>query len=65
MSAPEGAKGGKYGVRLVRGPFVQLPPHPEECDEDDFLAYAARLRATGAPPGGRPVQRGWRAEPRA
>ena len=23
--APEGVKGGKYGVRLVRGPFVELP----------------------------------------
>ena len=46
-TAPEGGTGGKYGVRLVRGPFVQLPPHPEECDEDGFLAYAARLRAQG------------------
>ena len=46
-SAPEGAKGGKYGVKLVRGPFVQLPPHPEECGEGNFLAYAARLRADG------------------
>ena len=45
--APEGAKGGKYGVRLVRGPFVQLPPHPEECDEDGFLEYTARLRGQG------------------
>jgi DNA (cytosine-5)-methyltransferase 1 len=44
---PEGAKGGKYGVRLVRGPFVQLPPHPEECDEDGFLEYATRLRGQG------------------
>lgn len=39
--------GSKYGVRLIRGPFVQLPPHPEECDEDGFLAYAATLRAGG------------------
>ena len=46
-SAPEGAKGGKYGVKLVRGPFVQLPPHAEECGEDEFLAYAARLRSQG------------------
>src|SRR5215470_18070367 len=45
--APEEAAGSKYRVRLVRGPFVQLPPHPEECDEDGFLAYAARLRAQG------------------
>ena len=42
------AKRGKYGVRLVRGPFVQLPPHPEECDEDDFLVYTARLREEGS-----------------
>jgi DNA (cytosine-5)-methyltransferase 1 len=42
-----GAERSKYGVRLVRGPFVQLPPHAEECDEDGFLEYAARLRADG------------------
>jgi DNA (cytosine-5)-methyltransferase 1 len=45
--APEGAKRGKYGVRLVRGPFVQLPPHTDACSEDDFLRYAERLRADG------------------
>jgi DNA (cytosine-5)-methyltransferase 1 len=45
--APEGVKRGKYGVKLVRGPFVQLAPHPEECSEDDFLEYAARLREDG------------------
>lgn len=45
--APEGAKRGKYGVKLVRGPFVQLSPHPEECSEDDFLQYAEQLRADG------------------
>ncbi len=44
---PEGVKGGKYGVKLVRGPFVQLPPHPEECGEGDFLGYAAQLRMDG------------------
>jgi DNA (cytosine-5)-methyltransferase 1 len=38
---------GKYGVRLVRGPFVELPPHREECDESGFLEYAARLRDDG------------------
>ena len=43
----EGAHVGKYGVRLVRGPFVQLPPHPDECDEDSFLAYTEHLRAAG------------------
>ena len=61
--APEGVKGGKYGVKLVRGPFVQLPPHPEECGEDDFLEYAAQLRAGRLPPCGGPVQRGRRPEP--
>ena len=39
----------KYGVKLVRGPFVRLPSHDEACaDEEAFLAYAARLRAGGA-----------------
>jgi DNA (cytosine-5)-methyltransferase 1 len=47
-ASPAGAKHGKYGVRLVRGPFVQLPPNAEECpDEDSFLAYAAKLREQG------------------
>src|SRR5713101_6263272 len=46
-SAPESGTGSKYGVTLVRGPFVQLPPNTEECDENDFLAYAARLRNDG------------------
>lgn len=44
---PEGAKGGKYGVRLVRGPFVQLSAHPEECGEHELVSYATRLRANG------------------
>lgn len=47
-NAPAGAKGGKYGVRLVRGPFVQLSSHTEGCSEDEFLAYADRLRAGGS-----------------
>ncbi|HUY48537.1 MAG TPA: DNA (cytosine-5-)-methyltransferase [Streptosporangiaceae bacterium] len=43
-------RSGHYGVKLVRGPFVRLAPHPEACaDEEAFLAYAARLRAEGAP----------------
>lgn len=46
--ASKGAKGSKYGVRLVRGPFVQLPHHPDESNEDGFLDYAAQLRARGA-----------------
>lgn len=38
-----------YGVRLVRGPFVRLPPHPETCaDEQAFLSYATRLRKGGS-----------------
>ena len=45
---PEGPKkDSKYGVRLIRGPFVLLPPHPEECDEDNLPGYAAGLRADG------------------
>ena len=45
---PEGAKkASKYGVRLIRGPFVQLSHHPDKCDEDDFFKYVARLRADG------------------
>src|SRR5437870_4397988 len=29
----------QYGVRLVRGPFVRLPAHPETCaDEGAFLS---------------------------
>jgi len=40
---------GHYGVKLVRGPFVRLAPHPEACaDKKAFLAYAARLRDEGA-----------------
>jgi DNA (cytosine-5)-methyltransferase 1 len=45
--APENSKG-KYGVKLIRGPFVQLTAHEDECkDEEAFLAYAARLHAEG------------------
>lgn len=47
-AAAERATGGKYGVKLIRGPFVQLRPHQEECeDEAAFLAYAKRLRQEG------------------
>ena len=39
----------KYGVKLVRGPFIRLPVNDEECeDEEAFLSYTARLRAEGA-----------------
>jgi DNA (cytosine-5)-methyltransferase 1 len=42
------AQGSHYGVKLVRGPFVRLAAHPHACeDEDQFLSYAARLRAGG------------------
>ncbi|MEV0731882.1 DNA (cytosine-5-)-methyltransferase [Polymorphospora sp. NPDC050346] len=48
---PGPAKRRGYGVRLVRGPFVQLPPHPEACDaEDEMLAFAAAVRAAGERP---------------
>jgi DNA (cytosine-5)-methyltransferase 1 len=41
-------RGGYYGVKLVRGPFVRLAAHAEACaDEEAFLSYAARLRAEG------------------
>jgi DNA (cytosine-5)-methyltransferase 1 len=42
-------KAHSYGVRLVRGPFVNLAPHAEHTDDTKkFLAYAARLRSDGA-----------------
>jgi DNA (cytosine-5)-methyltransferase 1 len=44
---PDRARRGKYGVKLVRGPFVKLPQHSEECSESEFLAYASRLRKQG------------------
>jgi DNA (cytosine-5)-methyltransferase 1 len=38
----------KYGVKLVRGPFVQLAPHEEAwAGEEEFLSYAAHLKAEG------------------
>ena len=44
----EAEQGRHYGVRLVRGPFVRLPAHPDACaDEDELLAYAGRLRDGG------------------
>jgi DNA (cytosine-5)-methyltransferase 1 len=37
-----------YGVRLVRGPVVVLPPHPDACEDgEQFLALAAKARANG------------------
>jgi len=46
-SAPERSKG-KYGVKLIRGPFVQLAPHSEECEDEKSLpGLRARLHAEG------------------
>src|SRR4051794_10847422 len=34
-----------YGVKLVRGPFVRLPPHEHACStEDELLALARTMR---------------------
>jgi DNA (cytosine-5)-methyltransferase 1 len=47
----ESKKGHTYGVRLVRGPFVNLKPHAEHYSPDDidgFLKYTAALRRKGA-----------------
>jgi DNA (cytosine-5)-methyltransferase 1 len=43
------ARRGAYGVRLIRGPFVELPPHPDACEDDDgLLRLAGKLRSAGA-----------------
>ena len=43
------AASGHYGVKLVRGPFVRLTAHPDDClDTQTFLAYVTKLRAEGA-----------------
>lgn len=35
-----------YKVKLVRGPFVRLPPHPDHCETAEQLAaLVARMRA--------------------
>ena len=37
-----------YGVKLVRGPFVRLSPHPDSCaTEEQFLRYAAACHRRG------------------
>lgn len=37
-----------YGVKLVRGPFVRLAPHPHACaDDDEFLRFATACRGRG------------------
>ncbi len=38
----------EYGVKLVRGPFVRLDPHPNACaTEEEFLEYATGCRQRG------------------
>lgn len=42
---PEISKKHGYGVRLVRGPFLVLPPHRDHVDDvDSFVAYARDIR---------------------
>jgi DNA (cytosine-5)-methyltransferase 1 len=37
---------GEYGVRLVRGPFVRLSPHPDHCENvDELQSLVARIRS--------------------
>lgn len=44
---PSPRRGG-YGVRLVRGPFVRLDPHPQACDDrDELVRYATKARRAG------------------
>jgi DNA (cytosine-5)-methyltransferase 1 len=45
MSGDGVAVNSKYGVKLVRGPFLRLPPHPEAVDTADELQELA----TGLP----------------
>ncbi|MBM2617046.1 DNA (cytosine-5-)-methyltransferase [Actinoplanes sp. LDG1-06] len=43
------AKQGFYGVKLIRGPFVQLPAHPDATDDpSEMLKFAAKARAQGS-----------------
>ena len=37
------------GVKLVRGPFVRLPPHPESCANSQALVELARSHRERAP----------------
>lgn len=47
---PKRRKHTGYGVRLVRGPFLKLPPHPDHTeDAGELIAYAARLKKDGIP----------------
>jgi DNA (cytosine-5)-methyltransferase 1 len=51
VTPPEARRKNSYGVRLVRGPFLKLPAHPEHLDDANaFLKYARSVRkATKAP----------------
>ncbi len=41
-------KSSGYGVKLVRGPFINLPPHRDHTDDiESFLKYTERLRQQG------------------
>jgi DNA (cytosine-5)-methyltransferase 1 len=41
----QAAKTRAYGVKLVRGPFVKLEPHPQHCEDELALArYVTALR---------------------
>lgn len=41
-------KSSPYGVKLIRGPILELPPHPRHVDsQSDFLEYARGLRSQG------------------
>ncbi|MEV0606593.1 DNA (cytosine-5-)-methyltransferase [Polymorphospora rubra] len=42
------ARRGAYGVKLIRGPFVQLPKHPDACEDvPGMLRYAEQARNRG------------------
>lgn len=48
MTQTQAAPARAYGVKLVRGPFIRLPPHVDSCgSEHEFLAYTARLGSAG------------------
>jgi DNA (cytosine-5)-methyltransferase 1 len=49
VSEGQESKRAPYGVKLVRGPYVKLAPHPDhQDDEQSFLFWTAKLRKNGA-----------------
>src|SRR3990167_7722241 len=34
--------GSRYGVKITRGPNLELPPHNEACDLEDLRQYALK-----------------------